>query len=192
MIFKESILPGAYSIELEKRGDERGFFARAWCRQEFGRVGLNTGIVQANVSRTQARGTIRGMHLQVSPAAETKLVRCVRGAVLDVICDLRLDSPTFRLWEGFELTDSNHRAVYVPEGFAHGFQALTDDVELFYQVTAYYSPEHERGVRYDDPEIGIEWPLEASVVSEKDASWPPLAASGLLVRPLANAGDKQK
>lgn len=190
MIFEEATLSGAYSIELEKRGDERGFFARAWCRREFEELGLNTAIVQANISRTQVRGTVRGMHMQVAPAAETKLIRCVRGAILDVIVDLRPDSQTFRGWEGFELSDSNHTAVYVPEGFAHGFQSLTDDVELFYQVTAFYSPDHERGIRYDDPAIGIEWPLEVSVLSDKDSRWPPLVAGGILSAPPIDVGDK--
>lgn len=172
MIFEETRLPGAHVIRMEKRGDERGFFARAWCRREFEEAGLSTELAQANVSRSRTKGTLRGMHYQVPPAAETKLVRCTRGAIHDVILDLRPESPTMGEWIGVELTAENHTMLYVPEGFAHGFLTLSDDAEVFYQVSAFYAPEHERGVRWDDPRFGIEWPAEPTVLSDKDRSWP--------------------
>ena len=172
MIFEEATLSGAYSIELEKRGDERGFFARAWCRREFEELGLNTAIVQANISRTQERGTIRGMHMQVAPAAETKLIRCTRGSIFDVIIDLRKDSPTYTQWFGAELTQDNYKMLYVPEDFGHGFITLEDDCEVTYLVTQFYTPGAEGGIRWNDPAFNIEWPLEPAVLSEKDAAHP--------------------
>ncbi len=172
MIFTQTKLPGAYVIELEPRGDERGFFSRAWCEKEFENAGLSTRISQANVSLSRDRGTLRGMHLQLPPAAEIKLIRCTRGAIYDVIIDLRPTSPTYCEWVGVELTSENRKALYVPEGFAHGFQTLTEDCEVFYQVSHPYSPEHETGVRYDDPRFGIEWPGEFTVISDKDRNWP--------------------
>jgi dTDP-4-dehydrorhamnose 3,5-epimerase len=172
MKFIETRLPGAWIVELEKHGDERGFFARAYCRDEFAEHGLMTEIVQANLSLSRRAGTLRGMHLQVPPAAEIKLVRCVRGAIHDVIVDLRPRSPTFGEWLGVELSAANRTMLYVPEGFAHGFLTLTDDAETFYQVSAPYTPECERGIRYDDPRIGIEWPGQPVEISEKDRSWP--------------------
>jgi dTDP-4-dehydrorhamnose 3,5-epimerase len=172
MIFQQTELPGAYIIELEKRADERGFFARAWCLREFTAHGLTAQLVQANISYNKQRGTLRGMHYQAKPFAEVKLVRCTRGAIYDVIIDLRRDSPTYLRWIGVELTAAGHRMLYVPEGFAHGFQTLSDDAEVMYQVSQYYTPDAEGGVRYDDPAFGIDWPLEVAVISEKDRRWP--------------------
>jgi dTDP-4-dehydrorhamnose 3,5-epimerase len=172
MIFQQTELPGAYIIELEKRADERGFFARAWCQREFTAHGLTAQLVQTNISYNKQRGTLRGMHYQAQPFAEVKLVRCTRGAIYDVIIDLRRDSPTYLRWIGVELTAASHRMLYVPEGFAHGFQTLSDDAEVMYQVSQYYTPDAEGGVRYDDPAFGIDWPLEVAVISEKDRRWP--------------------
>jgi dTDP-4-dehydrorhamnose 3,5-epimerase len=173
MIFTETELPGAYVLDLERREDDRGFFARAWCANELGDLGLETRIVQANVSFNRQKGTLRGMHMQVAPHAEVKVIRATRGSVLDVIVDLRPDSPTYRRWTGVELSAENGRALYVPEGFAHGYQTLEDDTETFYLVSAFYAPDAERGVRWDDPAFGIEWPDPAgAILSEKDATWP--------------------
>jgi dTDP-4-dehydrorhamnose 3,5-epimerase len=172
MIFTETKLPGAFIIEIEKREDERGFFARAWCKKEFEAYGLNLDWVQANLAFSKRRGTLRGMHYQVAPYEEAKLMRCIRGAIYDVIIDLRPDSPTYKQWLGGELTADNHKMLYVPEGFAHGYQTLMDNIETFYQVSQFYSPESERGLRYDDPAFGIEWPIDVQVISDKDKSWP--------------------
>lgn len=173
MIFTELELAGAYVLDLERREDERGFFARAWCADELGEHGLETRLVQANVSWNRHKGTVRGMHMQEPPHAEVKLIRATRGAVYDVIVDLRDGSPTRGRWVGVELSAENGRAVYVPEGFAHGYQTLTDDAETFYLVSEFYAPGAERGYRWDDPGFGIEWPQpEDAIVSEKDASWP--------------------
>jgi len=175
VIVRPTELADACLVDLELRGDERGFFARAWCAREFEAAGLPTNLAQANMSGSGTRGTIRGLHFQVEPAAETKFVRCVRGAILDVIVDLRRGSPSYMEWQGFELSEHNRTALFVPEGFAHGFQSLTDDVELYYMTTEFYTPEHERGLRWNDPVLGIDWPLEATVISDKDAAWPLLA-----------------
>lgn len=172
MIFKESYLKGAYVIELEKLQDERGFFARAWCQREFEIHGLTARIAQANISHNVKRGTLRGMHYQAAPHEEAKLVRCTKGAIYDVIVDLREGSPTYLHWIGVELAADGHRLLYVPEHFAHGFQTLEDDTEVTYQVTQFYTPASERGIRWDDPAIGIEWPLMPSVISKKDQGWP--------------------
>ena len=173
MIFTETELPGAYVLDLERREDDRGFFARAWCMNELGDHGLETRIVQANVSFNNRKGTLRGMHMQVAPHAEVKVIRATRGSVLDVIVDLRPDSPTFKRWTGVELSAGNGRALYVPEGFAHGYQTLEDDTETFYLVSEFYAPDAERGLRWDDPALGIEWPdPENAILSDKDASWP--------------------
>ena len=173
MIFTETELPGAYVLDLERRDDDRGFFARAWCMNELGDHGLVTRIVQANVSFNDRKGTLRGMHMQVAPHAEVKVIRATRGSVLDVIVDLRPDSPTFKRWIGVELSAANGRALYVPEGFAHGYQTLEDDTETFYLVSEFYAPDAERGLRWDDPALGIEWPdPENAILSDKDASWP--------------------
>jgi dTDP-4-dehydrorhamnose 3,5-epimerase len=172
VLFTESGLKGAHIIDLEKRADERGFFARSFCAREFEQHGLNTRFVNTNVSVSTTKGTLRGMHYQVHPYAEAKLVRCTRGAIHDVIIDLRADSPTFRQWIGVDLTSENHRMLYVPEGFAHGFITLTDDVEVTYQVSEFYTPGAESGIRYDDPAFAIQWPAEVRVISDKDRTWP--------------------
>lgn len=156
---------------MEKRTDDRGFFARSFCSQEFAALGLNPAAVQINVSFNHLRGTLRGMHYQVEPAAETKLIRCTRGAIYDVIIDLRPDSPTYLQHFGVELTDANHKALFVPAFFAHGYLTLTRDVETVYVVSEFYTPGCERGLRYDDPKLGIQWPLPVDVITEKDASW---------------------
>lgn len=172
MIFTETKLSGAYIIDLEKRGDSRGFFARSFCQDEFERHGLVNKVVQTNVSLSKHQGTLRGMHYQESPYAETKLVRCTQGAIYDVIVDVRPESPTFRQWIGVELSSSNHRMLFVPQHFAHGFITLVVDCEVTYQVSQVYHPGSERGIRYNDPALGIIWPREVKVISEKDASWP--------------------
>lgn len=171
MIFTETPLKGAYLIDIEKRGDERGFFARVFCKNEFGTLNLDANIVQINNSTSAKKGTLRGMHYQLAPYAETKIVRCIKGALYDVILDLREDSPTFGKWFGAELTAENRRMMYVPKGFAHGFLTLTDDVEAFYMVTEFYNPQAERGIRWNDPKFQIEWPFEPVVLSEKDKTW---------------------
>lgn len=171
MIFEETTLKDAFIIKLEEFGDERGFFARAWCQKEFEKQGLENRIAQANLSFNLRKGTLRGMHYQVSPYEETKLVRCFRGAIYDVIVDLRPSSPTYGQWIGVELTAQNRWALFVPRGFAHGFQTLEDETEVFYQVSEFYTPGAERGARYNDPTFAIEWPLPVSVISDKDATW---------------------
>ncbi|QEH39226.1 dTDP-4-dehydrorhamnose 3,5-epimerase (plasmid) [Aquisphaera giovannonii] len=170
MIFNETPLPGAYVIDLEKRGDDRGFFARAFCEKEFGAHGLATHFVQVNNSLSAQKGTLRGMHYQLAPKAETKVVRCIRGALYDLILDLRKDSPTFGKSFGAELSAENRRVMYVPKGFAHGFITLADDTEAFYFVDEFYAPEAERGVRWNDPKFGLEWPIAPAVLSDKDAN----------------------
>jgi dTDP-4-dehydrorhamnose 3,5-epimerase len=172
MIFHDTELKDARLIEIEPRGDARGMFARTFCSSEFATAGLETVFVQQNTSVSAEKGTIRGMHFQRPPYQEVKLIRCLRGAILDVIVDLRRDSPTFLKHQGFELTANNRRMLYVPKGFAHSFQTLTDDIEVSYLVSAPYTPDAEGGVRYNDPHLGIEWPLPVSVISDKDANWP--------------------
>jgi dTDP-4-dehydrorhamnose 3,5-epimerase len=176
MRFTELEVVGAFVIDPEPFSDERGSFARVFCSEEFAEHGLEPTIVQSNLSRNRQAGTLRGMHFQRAPHAETKLVRCVRGALFDVVVDLRPDSPTFRRWAGAELTADNDRALYVPRGCGHGFLTLADDTVALYDVSAPYTPSHEGGLRYDDPAIGIEWPGPVSTVSDKDRSWPLLAA----------------
>ena len=168
MIFQETALAGAYLIDLEKRGDERGFFARVFCEKEFSAHGLVTRFVQVNNSLSADRGTLRGMHYQLAPNAETKLVRCIRGALWDVILDLRPGSPSFGKSVGVELSAENRRMIYVPKGFAHGFVTLQTDTEAFYFADEFYAPDCERGVRWNDPRFGIEWPIEPAVISDKD------------------------
>jgi dTDP-4-dehydrorhamnose 3,5-epimerase len=176
VIFSETKLPGAFVIDLERRVDDRGFFARAWCAREFADHGLSTEVVQCNVSHNERRGTLRGLHYQVAPHEEVKLVRCTRGALWDVIVDLRSASATYKHWLGVELTAENGRLLYVPPGFAHGYQTLEPDTEAYYQVSAYYAPEAERGARWDDPAFGITWPdPDGAFLSEKDATWPDFA-----------------
>lgn len=175
MKFTASTLPGAYVLDLEKREDERGFFARSFCEREFADQGLTPQMVQTNVSYNTKRGTLRGLHFQAAPHEEAKLVRCTRGAIYDVIVDLRPSSATYRAWYGVELTARNYRMLLVPEGFAHGFITLEDDTEVVYQVSQFYTPGAEGGLRYDDPAIGITWPEPVRIISDKDASWPPFA-----------------
>jgi dTDP-4-dehydrorhamnose 3,5-epimerase len=171
MIFHETSLPGAYLIDLEKRGDERGFFARAFCETEFAAHNLVTRFVQVNNSSSAQKGTLRGMHYQLAPKAETKLVRCIKGGLYDLILDLRKDSPTFGKSFGAELTADNRRMMYVPKGFAHGFITLSDDTEAFYFVDELYAPETERGVRWNDPKFDLKWPAAPVVMSDKDKNW---------------------
>jgi dTDP-4-dehydrorhamnose 3,5-epimerase len=171
MRFTETKLAGAYIIDLERREDDRGFFARAFCQREFAEHGLNTRIAQSNVAFNRDTGTLRGMHFQFPPAAETKLVRCTRGAIVDVIVDVRPESPTYLEHVAVELTAENGRALYVPERFAHGYQVLADETETSYQVGEFYAPELEGGLRYDDPHLGLDWPLPVVEMSEKDRGW---------------------
>jgi len=172
MIFAELKLTGAYIIDLERREDPRGFFARSWCRKEFGDHGLCVEFVQINVGFSTKKGTLRGMHYQAAPHQEVKVVRCTMGAIYDVIVDLRPESPTFTRWAGVELNSVNRRMLYVPEGFAHGYQTLEDNTEICYQTSRIYAPESARGNRYDDPAFGIEWPLAVACISDPDRSWP--------------------
>jgi len=172
MKFNNTPLPGSYLIELEKRGDNRGFFARFFCEKEFGDHQLITRFVQINNSLTAKKGTLRGMHYQLQPSAEVKIVRCIKGSLFDVILDLRPDSPAFGKSFGAELNADNRSMMYVPRGFAHGFVTMEDDTEALYLVSATYAPDLERGIRYNDPAFNIQWPLTPSEVSEKDAQWP--------------------
>jgi dTDP-4-dehydrorhamnose 3,5-epimerase len=171
MIFRETELPGAYIIDLEKLKDERGYFARTWCQKEFEDNGLVSNVVQANTSFNVKAGTLRGMHYQAPPHQETKLVRCIRGALYDVIIDLRPDSSTYMRWTGVELSASNTRMLYVPADFAHGFITLEDNTEVTYLVSESHTPGAERGLRWNDPAFGIIWPCPVDVISDKDAGW---------------------
>ena len=172
MIFKETKLAGAYVIELEQHADERGFFARTYCEQEFEAHGLNTRVAQSNISFNKKKGTLRGMHYQAAPFAEAKLVRCTAGAIYDVIIDLRPASPTFKQHFAVELSRENQRMLFVPEDFAHGFQTLEDNTEVFYQMGQRYSKEHARGVRWNDPAFGIKWPEGARIIIARDRDYP--------------------
>jgi dTDP-4-dehydrorhamnose 3,5-epimerase len=172
MKFHPTLLRGAYTVEVEKRGDDRGFFARMFCENEFSQVGLVPKFVQVNNSLSAKKGTLRGMHYQLPPRAEVKLVRCVRGALWDAILDLRPDSPTFGKWFSAELSAENRVMMYVPRGFAHAVLTLMDDTEAIYLVSEFYGLEQERGVRWNDPKFNISWPIEPSEVSAKDAKWP--------------------
>ncbi len=174
----ETELQGAYCVDLDKHRDERGFFARQWCARELNEVGLPGRIAQVNVCFNPRKGTLRGMHYQLPPHAETKFVRCLRGAVYDVIIDLRPESSTYRQWAGFELTEDNRRMLCVPPLFAHGYLTLTDDAEILYLVSEFYAPGAERGIRYNDPQVAVEWPSEPRLISEKDNNWPLLAPAG--------------
>ena len=178
MRFDASPLPGVFTIEPELLADDRGFFARAFCVDEFAQHGLETDFVQCNMSGNVHRNTVRGLHFQLSPHEEVKVVRCISGAIFDVAVDLRPESPTYLQWYGAELSAENRRVLYVPRGFGHGYQTLTDGAEVFYQVSEYYTPGAEGGLRFDDPSIGIDWPLgtEGVVISDKDAAWPLLGA----------------
>lgn len=171
MIFTETALSGAYIIDLEPRADSRGFFARALCQKELEAHGLNPTIAQANLAFNSKKGTLRGMHFQFPPVAETKIVRCTRGAILDIIVDLRPESPTYLHHISVELSQDNYRALYVPERFAHGYQVLRDETETSYHVGEFYAPGSEGGLLYNDPRLNLTWPLPVTVISEKDAAW---------------------
>jgi dTDP-4-dehydrorhamnose 3,5-epimerase len=171
MIFHATELAGAFLLEWERREDERGFFARTWCETEFRAQGLNPRLVQCNASFNRRRGTLRGMHYQSAPYAEAKLVRCTMGALYDVLLDLRPNSPTYLRWLGVELTAENRLSIYIPEGVAHGFQTLTDDTEVFYQMSEFYHPECSHGVRWNDPAFGITWRIPNPILSERDAGY---------------------
>lgn len=175
MIFTETKLKGAFTIDIERREDSRGFFARGFCQNEFKAQGLKSLIAQANIAFNHKKGTLRGMHFQFPPAAETKLVRCTRGAILDIIVDLRPESPTYLQHIAVELSEDNYRSLYVPERFAHGYQALRDNTETSYQVGEFYTPGSEGGLLYNDPRLGLTWPLPVSVISPKDQIWKPLS-----------------
>ena len=172
VVFKPTPLVGAFVVEPEPRRDVRGLFARTWCREEFAAQGLNPALVQCNVSFTERRGTVRGMHYQDTPHEEAKLVRCVRGAIHDVIIDLRPRSPTFRQHFAVELRGGSYRMLYVPEGVAHGFQTLLDDTEVTYQMSEFHRPDAERGVRRDDPAFAIPWPEPVRLISDRDRAFP--------------------
>lgn len=172
MIFTPTPIPGAWVVDIEPREDPRGFFARTWCVEEFARHGIDVRFVQSNLSYNRRRHTLRGMHFQVHPHEEPKLVRCTHGRIWDVVLDLRRESPTFCHWHGVELSAENRRALFVPAGCAHGFLTLEDDVEVFYLMGEFYHPESARGVRWNDPAFGIAWPTDAPLLSERDASYP--------------------
>jgi len=172
MIFTETKLKGAYIIEPERAEDERGFFARTVCQEEFKAHGLNTIWVQCNISFNKKKGTLRGMHYQTAPYEEIKLVRCTMGSIYDAIIDLRADSPTFKQWVAVELTAENRRILYVPVKFAHGFQTLVDSSEVFYQVSEFYHPESSKGIRWNDPRFMVSWPINSPIMSSRDSSYP--------------------
>ena len=174
MIFTETTLKGAFVVDIERREDSRGFFARAFCQEEFRAHGLKPVIAQANIAFNRQKGTLRGMHFQYPPAAETKFVRCTRGAILDIIVDLRPESPTYLQHVAVELSEDNYRGLYVPERFAHGYQVLRDTTETSYQVGEFYTPGSEGGLLYNDPRLDLHWPLPVTAISEKDHAWPPL------------------
>lgn len=172
MKFTETKLKGAFVIELEPIKDDRGFFARSWCQKEFAEHGLNSNLVQCNISFNRKRGTLRGMHYQAKPYEEAKLVRCTKGAIYDVIIDIRPESLTFKQWVAVELTSENRKMLYIPEGMAHGFQTLVDDTEVFYQMSEFYHPESARGIRWDDPALKIVWLIKENlIISQKDQSY---------------------
>ncbi|ACV79524.1 dTDP-4-dehydrorhamnose 3,5-epimerase [Nakamurella multipartita] len=178
MKFIDTPIDGVAIVELEERRDDRGFFARSFCQDEFAAHGLLPEVVQCNLSYNHRAGTLRGMHFQLEPATEAKLVRCISGAIVDIIVDLRPGSPTYRQHVAVELSAANRRSFYVPPMFAHGFQTLVDNTEVLYQVSERYTPGQERGLRYDDPALGLSWPLPVSAISDKDASWPLLEPVG--------------
>lgn len=171
MEFIATSLPGVFEVRIEQHCDERGFFARTWCEREFAAHGLNSKLVQCNMSFNSRRGTLRGMHFQAAPHAEAKLVRCTRGSIYDVVLDLRPESPTRKQWVGITLTTKNRNMAYIPEGCAHGFLTLEEDTEVFYQMSEFYDPESARGVRWNDPAFGIVWPATVEVISQRDAEY---------------------
>jgi dTDP-4-dehydrorhamnose 3,5-epimerase len=172
MRFLETKLGGVFEVDLELHSDERGFFARSWCEREFASHGLDNKLVQCNVSLNLRKGTLRGVHYQAAPFAETKLVRCTAGAVYDLVLDLRKESPSFKQWFGVVLSAENRKAIYIPEGCGHGFLTLTDDAEILYQMSEFYHPEAARGVRWNDPSFQIQWPGNVEVISERDRTYP--------------------
>lgn len=174
MIFTETELKGAFLIEPERLEDERGFFARTFCQNEFKARGLETKIAQCNISYNKRKGTLRGMHYQAEPKSEAKLVRCTRGAIYDAIIDLRPESATYFRWIAAELTGESRKMLYIPKGFAHGFQTIEDDTEVFYQMSEPYAPELAKGIRWDDPAFGIKWPLKEKIISQKDMGYQPM------------------
>ena len=178
MRIHETKLDGAKLIELEPVRDNRGYFVRTFCEREFATHGLQTSFVQHSTTLTAVRGSIRGMHFQRPPASEVKVVSCLRGAIYDVVIDLRPNSPTRGRWQGFELSAVNQRRIYIPEGFAHGFQSLTDDVEVGYLISEFYTADAATGAHFDDPAFGIKWPLPVTVISDKDRMWPDFAGWG--------------
>ncbi len=171
MLFKETKLKGAYVVELDRIEDKRGFLARSFCQKEFKKNGLNFNIVQSSVSYNKKRGTIRGMHFQTSPYEEAKLVMCVKGELYDVIIDLRKNSPTYGKWFSIKLTETNYKSLYIPEGFAHGFQTLEDNTVILYQMSEFYYPESSRGIRWNDPAFRIKWPMDKFILSHKDKGY---------------------
>lgn len=172
MFFKETFIKGVFLIEPDKIKDKRGFFARVWCKDEFKKRGLSFDLAQCSISFNKKKGTLRGMHYQIYPFEETKLVRVTRGSIFDVALDLREDSPTFLRWFGVVLSSDNRKMLYIPENVAHGFITLEDNTEVFYQISQFYNPKYSRGVRWDDPAFKIKWPIEVKVISEKDKSYP--------------------
>lgn len=171
MIIKKCEIEGAFIIEIERLEDERGFFARSWSKEELTTFGINTNLVHCNISYSFSKGTMHGLHYQIAPFQEEKLVRCTKGKIFDVMIDVRTNSPTYKKWIGFELTESNYKMLYVPKGCAHGFVTLDNDTEVFYQNTEMYVGTHERGIRWDDPALNIQWPVSPTKVSKKDSSW---------------------
>ena len=171
MLFKETKLKGAYIIELEPIEDNRGFFARSFCQKEFRLHGINMNIVQCNISYNKKKGTLRGMHYQAAPYEEAKLVSCTKGAIYDVITDIRPSSNTYKKWVSVELTDENRKMIYIPKGFAHGFLTLMDNTEVFYQMSEFFMPEYARGIRWNDPAFGINWAADVTAISEKDQKY---------------------
>ena len=175
MIFSETKLSGSYIIEIEKIEDERGFFARTWDREEFSKIELDSEFIQSSISQNKKKGTIRGMHYQTKPYEESKIVRCAKGRIFDVIIDLRPDSKTFKEWFSIELSADNYKMLYIPKGFAHGFQTLEDNTEIFYDISQLYKPEYSKGIRWDDKTFGIKWPLKVSLISQRDLSYTPFS-----------------
>lgn len=172
MIFAEAGLPGVYEVQIDSKPDERGFFARTWCHDQFASQGLDSQLVQCSLSYNTRKGTLRGMHFQAPPLAETKLVRCTRGSIYDVALDLRLESKSYRRWVGVHLTADKRNALYIPKGCAHGFLTLEDDTEVFYQMSDFYDADSSRGVRWNDPAFGIAWPGKVEIISSRDAGYP--------------------
>jgi len=171
MIFSETNLSGLYIIEIEKIEDERGFFARTWDKNEFSKMGLDSEFIQSSISINYKKGTLRGMHYQIQPYEESKMITCTKGKIFDVIIDLRKNSKTFKKWVSIELSSLNHRILYIPKGFAHGFQTLVDNSQVHYDITQIFSSKHSRGIRWDDPTFKIKWPLDVTIMSKKDSEY---------------------